>query len=211
MTISRTTALGRKVSSGAPFSSPRPPYASSTVPMGCSECGTPPDAPFIVTPAGTTRDPFTRYFPGGTACSVETSTSPDALPTDGWGSSAMLWALVEGLAGVVDRGRCFDAVTIAPRWLAADIEDAEASVGYAASGCGLDYVFRLTPGGIALHVEGDARAVAWHVLLPAGAAVKSVRAHGLDVPFSQVTIQTSPYVDFSVVVPEALDLVVEFR
>ena len=151
------------------------------------------------------------YFPGGTACSVETSTSPDALPTDGWGSSAMLWALVEGLAGVVDRGRCFDAVTIAPRWLAADIEDAEASVGYAASGCGLDYVFRLTPGGIALHVEGDARAVAWHVLLPAGAAVKSVRAHGLDVPFSQVTIQTSPYVDFSVVVPEALDLVVEFR
>ena len=34
--------------------------------------------------------------------SVEASTSPEAQPTDGWGSSAMLWALVSGLAGIED-------------------------------------------------------------------------------------------------------------
>ena len=28
------------------------------------------------------------YFPDGTPASIETSTSPDAMPTDGWGSSA---------------------------------------------------------------------------------------------------------------------------
>jgi hypothetical protein len=50
---------------------------------------------------------FLWYFPDGTACGVETSPSREALPTDGWGSSAMLWALVEGLAGVVDNGRGF--------------------------------------------------------------------------------------------------------
>ena len=44
------------------------------------------------------------YFPDGTASSVDTSTSPDATPTDGWGSSAMLYAFVEGLCGIEDRG-----------------------------------------------------------------------------------------------------------
>src|SRR5690606_29348623 len=47
------------------------------------------------------------YFPDGTASSVDTSTSPDATPTDGWGSSAMLYAFVEGLCGIVDRAHSF--------------------------------------------------------------------------------------------------------
>ena len=44
------------------------------------------------------------YFPDGTPASVETSTSPEAEPTDGWGSSAVLYALIAGLAGVEDEG-----------------------------------------------------------------------------------------------------------
>ncbi len=80
--------------------------------------------------------------PTGGRAAVETSTSPDALPTDGWGSSAMLWALVEGLAGVVDDGRGFDQMTLSPRWLAAGVSDADVSVGYAASGRGAAYSFR---------------------------------------------------------------------
>jgi hypothetical protein len=137
------------------------------------------------------------YFPDGTPSSVETSTSPDALPTDGWGSSAMLWALVEGLAGIVDRGRCFDVTSISPRWLAAGVEEAEAQVGYAASGLGVGYAFRLRPDGIDLEIEGDARQVACHALLPAGAEVASVRAGSRELAFGHSSIESSRYVDFS--------------
>ena len=80
------------------------------------------------------------YFPDGRPASVETSTSPEAQPTDGWGSSAMLYALVEGLAGVEDRGDgASTRVRLAPRWAAADVDEAEVAVGYAASGARVGY------------------------------------------------------------------------
>jgi len=109
------------------------------------------------------------YFPDGTPSTVDRSTSPDALPTDGWGSSAMLWALVEGLAGVVDAGRGFDIVSLSPRWLSAGVEEAEVSVGYGASGRGVAYRFKRAADGLAIEVEGDPGEVRLHVLLPAGA------------------------------------------
>ena len=37
----------------------------------------------------------------------------------------MLYALVEGLAGVEDRECCFRKVRLAPRWLAAGVDEAE--------------------------------------------------------------------------------------
>jgi hypothetical protein len=138
------------------------------------------------------------YFPDGTPSSVETSTSPDALPTDGWGSSAMLWALVEGLAGIVDRGRTFDRVEIAPRWLAAGIDDAEVSVGYACSGCGIGYEFSARPGTIVLDVVAEAADVKVHVLLAAAAEARRVQVGGLERTFRNVRIENSRYVDADV-------------
>jgi hypothetical protein len=141
------------------------------------------------------------YFPDGTPSTVETSTSPDALPTDGWGSSAMLWALVEGLAGVVDQGRCFDAVSIAPRWRAAGIEEAEVHVGYAASGAGVSYNFRARPSAIEMDIEGDARIVACHILLPDRADVRYARVDARERVFSHTTTESSRYADFTFVMP----------
>jgi hypothetical protein len=151
------------------------------------------------------------YFPDGRPSTVETSTSPDALPTDGWGSSAMLWALVEGLAGVVDRGRCFDAVTVSPRWLAAGIGDAEARVGYAASGSGIGYAVRSRPGGIDLEIEGDARDVACRVLLPAGASVRRVRAGHVELEFDHRLVESSRYARFRLTMDRGTQITLEFE
>ncbi len=79
------------------------------------------------------------YFPDGTPASVETSTSPEAQPTDGWGSSAMLYAFVEGLCGIVDLGHSFQQVRLTPRWAATDEDEAEIAIGYAASGASFAY------------------------------------------------------------------------
>jgi hypothetical protein len=146
------------------------------------------------------------YFPDGTPSTVGTSTSPDALPTDGWGSSAMLWALVEGLAGVVDAGRAFDAAALSPRWLAAGVEDADVSVGYAASGRGLAYRFRLSSDGLSLQVEGDPSVVRLHVLLPPGARVRAVHVGGEAAAFREVQVENSRYVDVSAPMSGGVDV-----
>jgi len=53
------------------------------------------------------NETYLWYFPDGRKSTVETSTSPDASPTDGWGSSAMLYALFEGLAGLSMKANSF--------------------------------------------------------------------------------------------------------
>ena len=150
----------------------------------------------------TTGESYLWYFPDGSPSTVETSTSPDALPTDGWGSSAMLWALVEGLAGIVDQGRCFDSVAISPRWLAAGVEEADVSVGYASSGAGVSYAYRARPTAIEMDIEGDAAMVSCHLLLPTHAHVRYVRVDGRERAFRETTIESSRYVDFTFVMPE---------
>lgn len=140
------------------------------------------------------------YFPDGRAATVETSTSPEAQPTDGWGSSAMLYALVEGLAGVEDRSCLFGKARLAPRWLAADVACADVQVGYAASGASIGYSFRAAKDRIDLAVEAAEADVDFHVLLPAGTRAASVRAEGRDLAFTNRAVEESAYVDFAMTV-----------
>jgi len=150
------------------------------------------------------------YFPDGTPASVETSTSPEAQPTDGWGSSAMLQALLGGLAGIEDLGRTFDSVRLSPRWPAAGVEEAEAGVRYAASQVGCSYSYRLTPGGIRMDVDAPGSQVELHLLLPAGARASSVLVDAAPVPFQHRAVGESPYLDFSVTVKGTAGVEIRF-
>lgn len=136
------------------------------------------------------------YHPDGTPCSIDTSTSPDAQPTDGWGSSAMGWALVEGLAGVVDQGRCFDRIQLSPRWAAAGVDNADVAVGYEASGAQVRYAYRRSPGRTTIELSAPAADIAFHVMLPPEVVVETVTAGGNPIPFTQTNVEASPYVDF---------------
>jgi len=149
------------------------------------------------------------YFPDGRSSSVEASTSPEAQPTDGWGSSAMAWALVEGLAGVVDRGRTFDAVSLSPRWVAAGVAEADVSVGYAMSGASVAYEYRWRDTTIVIDVRSAAAQVDWHVLLPAGYRATAVRRDGQSMPFENVMVKNSPYADASCRVEGSTHLEIE--
>jgi hypothetical protein len=136
------------------------------------------------------------YFPDGRPSTVETSTSPEASPTDGWGSSAMCWALTEGLAGIVDRGRLFDRAVVAPRWLAAGVEEAEVAVGYECSSRGVSYQFKARPDRIVLDVAAAGSDISFHVLLPPGSEPLRVTRDGHGVSFRPVTVEQSHYADF---------------
>jgi hypothetical protein len=119
------------------------------------------------------------YFPDGRPPTVETSTSPEALPTDGWGSSAMALALVEGLAGVEDEGALFRSVNLSPKWIAAGVDEADVKVGYASSGAGVEYSFGhdAEKGQVDLRIDAGS-AVKVNVLLPNGVSCIKAELNG---------------------------------
>ncbi|MGD2215377.1 MAG: hypothetical protein PVJ64_01420 [Gemmatimonadales bacterium] len=148
----------------------------------------------LVSQAGET---YLWYFPDGTPASVETSTSPEAQPTDGWGSSAMLYALIAGLAGIEDLGACFEEVRLAPRWPAAGVDRAEVRIVYESSGSQFGYAYRRRSKGIKLVVHAPGTIVHFHVLVPADATPRSVSVAGDETPFRSVQIEESRYLDFA--------------
>ena len=139
------------------------------------------------------------YFPDGTPSTEETSTSPEATPTDGWGSSAMLYAFVEGLCGIVDEGHSFRRVRCAPRWMAAGEAEARIQVGYAASGAtfGYHYHHDAATRVIRLTLGAEQADVALHVLLPEGSRPTSASWNEQAVPFESILVEESTYVDMS--------------
>ncbi|MBA4322920.1 MAG: hypothetical protein C0408_08910, partial [Odoribacter sp.] len=121
------------------------------------------------------------YFPDGRHCSVETSTSPEAMPTDGWGSSAMLYALIEGLAGVKDIQKEFKNIRLTPRWEAAGVKDAEAMIEYPASGAYVKYKYLNSDKSIKLEVEGTAEFIDLELYLPDNKKPVSANVIGADI------------------------------
>ncbi|NMB46117.1 MAG: hypothetical protein GX998_06855 [Firmicutes bacterium] len=127
-----------------------------------------------------TGETYLWYFPSGEPSSQETSTSPEALPTDGWGSSAMLYAFIEGLCGVVDLSKRFEKVKIAPRWGAAEAEKAQVRVCYGASPAYVAYEWEHIPEKreYLLRIVSVAEDVDVQLLLPNGVMVDSLSCNG---------------------------------
>jgi len=136
------------------------------------------------------------YFPDGTASSVDTSTSPEAMPTDGWGSSAMLYAFVGGLCGIEDQLHSFTKVRCCPRWLAAGESEARVALSYAASGASFayDYAHVADAHTITLAIEAQHAETEVAVLLPAGTQPVQVQWDQENAAFTTEQREASLYV-----------------
>ena len=142
------------------------------------------------------NESYLWYFPDGRHATIETSTSPDASPTDGWGSSAMLYALIEGLAGVEDVHKLYQRVRLSPRWVAAGRDEVQVQCVYGASGASIAYRYghHRSKKTIEFQIEGTAEATV-HLLLPQGHKAAEVRANGKKIKFENVQVEDSPYID----------------
>lgn len=148
----------------------------------------------LIERTGTT---YLWYYPtGGIAPAHE------FLPTDGWGASAMLGALVEGAAGIEDQHIAFNTVTISPRWPADPvyaIRDVYAVARYAAGDGYVAYRWQYTPatanqpGRIDLTATGSGDSFRLRLLLPAGATPQTVTLNGAPVPAQIEQIGVSRY------------------
>jgi hypothetical protein len=123
---------------------------------------------------------------------------------DNWAAGAVVYGLVEGLAGVVDRDVAYRTAGVAPRWPAADTNEARVVVHYPASDGYVAYDYRHDPSAreIALTLTGSGESAECHVLLPAGVtAARAVTDAGQPVAFTASRMESSAYADFVVALP----------
>ncbi len=122
--------------------------------------------------------------------------SLDTLATDGWGSSAMLGALIEGAAGIEDRSRLYRNITLSPRWSAApDVNTARVVARYGPSAAYVAYTWQRTPDRLHLTVTGTWEQARLRLLLPedAGKTV-TLLINGAPAPTTIEQLVSSRYV-----------------
>lgn len=153
------------------------------------------------------------YFPDGRPSSEESSTSPEALPTDGWGSSAMLYGFVEGLCGIEDLSHSFKKIRCSPRWLSADELEAKVKLSYAASGEEFGYKYHHYPENstILLEIAANHAEVELRILLPENARVRSVLWDGKAVQHQEEQIEESRYTNICGIVSGITKIGVHYK
>ncbi|HAQ17637.1 MAG TPA: hypothetical protein DCR40_00185 [Prolixibacteraceae bacterium] len=83
-----------------------------------------------------------RRLPG--CVNADGTAQKEAIP-DEWGQAAFVSALVEGLAGVVDKSILFQEVEISPRWYFAGVEKTTVNIGYGSDGNQVSYQYSFNP------------------------------------------------------------------
>lgn len=127
------------------------------------------------------------YTPNGTV---------DAGIPDNWGQAAVYSAMVEGLAGVVDKSRLFGDVELSPRWLAVGKNQATVTIAYGPSGKAVSYTYEHQPARrtVLLNVQGDPERYTLRQLLPTGTRPHGVNLDGKKAGFTLETVNSSTYV-----------------
>jgi hypothetical protein len=123
---------------------------------------------------------------------------------DNWAAAAVVYGLVEGLAGVVDEDVAYRVASVSPRWPAAGTNQAQVTIHYPASDGYVAYDYRHDPAKreIALTVTGSGEKAECHVLLPAGVAAATAVSDGATpVAFTTSRVESSAYADFAVALP----------
>ncbi len=113
---------------------------------------------------------------------------------DRWGAAAVMYALAEGLIGIVDTGSSYSATRIAPRWAATKETKVNTVFKYEASQGYVAYNLQQEPTGLRLQVATNAKQRNYEILLPATKKATSVKVNGKVVVFENKQIQNSQYV-----------------
>jgi hypothetical protein len=103
---------------------------------------------------------------------------------DNWGAAAVVYALVEGLCGVKDRGVALNHVLLSPRWAAAGESEASVSIKYPASLGYVSYRYRLDGNVLQIEYTGSLDLADLEILLPPGRKVAGVKINGRGAEFT---------------------------
>ncbi len=114
---------------------------------------------------------------------------------DNWGAAAVIYALIEGLAGIKDTGVAFNKATLAPRWEAAGVDEVEATAKYEASGGYLAYKYKKENNNLLnISFTGSSTETKVNILVPAGKSIVSIVDNGQRISdIEMVNVEDSKY------------------
>jgi hypothetical protein len=114
---------------------------------------------------------------------------------EGWGAAAVIYALVEGLAGVKDAGVMFNRAIVSPRWEVAGVGVADVQVRYPASRGYVAYHYKQENGSdrLSLNVAGCADHYELLLWIPQGKELVEIKINGVAKTWKQITVEASRY------------------
>lgn len=130
---------------------------------------------------------------------------------DNWGQAAVVSALVEGLAGVVDKSAGFQDVEVTPRWLAAGQAEASVKVTYPASNSYIqyDYNYNKNNNALKINVKGSFKTCQLRILTLNKLA--EVTINGKKCNFHVENIRNSTYLVLPEQRSEIINIEVKFK
>ena len=140
------------------------------------------------------------------ATSISAKIGPSA-----WGAAALLNAVDEGLAGVVNAGIGYDRIAFSPRWPVTPYANVRYLTGYEALGRIVDCRHVRTDAGMRYRLESPAKVVDVHLLLPEGKDPAVFYVNGAKADFVLVTVDASRYLDATLPSADCLDLEVLWK
>ncbi len=135
---------------------------------------------------------------GITLCDQPVFFMPDIISTgipDNWGAAAVVYALVEGLAGVKDNSTAYKHALLAPRWSAAGINKVSATIKYEASGGYLSYNYAMNNDKnlLLMKFTGNGDNISLKILLPDNKKAISGQLNGKAVNIKNEKVENSTY------------------
>lgn len=124
----------------------------------------------------------------------DSSPQPEGGPS-AWGAAALISAVDEGLAGVVDQGVRYDEMSFSPRWPVTPYTELRYLTGYEVTKTLVDVRYILTEKGLRYDVYSPAKKITAHLLLPVGQTAATLLVDGETTPFTVSTVGESVYVD----------------
>jgi hypothetical protein len=115
---------------------------------------------------------------------------------DNWGAAAVVYSLVEGLAGVKDDGQAFQKIDITPRWAITGEKESDVTIKYPASGGYVKYIYQDTGISIKLLLTGNAKQKKYGILLPEGKTANKLVLNNHEQEFTTKKSGSLTYVVF---------------
>ncbi len=135
-----------------------------------------------------------RKVPG--CVNADGTAQKEAIP-DEWGQAAFVSALVEGLAGVVDKSILFKEVEISPRWYFAGVNKTSVTIGYGNDGNQVSYSYSFSNNRAEIKTSGKFERFTMRVPFPEKAKSASATINGKSAKVSVDQVNQSKYAVFS--------------
>ena len=124
--------------------------------------------------------------------------APQGRGPSGWGAAAILSAVDQGLAGIIDLDKHYRKIRFSPRWAVTDFREGRYLTGYEVSKKIVDVRYVFAAKGFRYQLKSPAEEVQAHLLIPTGKTPTRLLVDGVERNFALVDVFGSKYVDVTV-------------